>query len=93
MATGNADPNIPATLGKEYAWRPGDTLALIACRYGKTARNDFLEILDLNRMVLERNRYLMREGDVIKIPEHWFPLTPQSFTTEFRGSHGTRISR
>lgn len=83
------DPNNPLNLGLKYTWQAGDTMALIAPKYRRAAPNEYIELVDLNKMVLRNNRYLMREGDIIDIPPHWFPLrTLSRDVTNFKGSYG-----
>lgn len=80
----------PLNLSTEYAWEPGDTLMLIAYKYRRPGQ--WTELLDLNKTQISQKQYQMRPGDVIKVPEDWFPL-PEApgFTTKFKGSMGTRI--
>ena len=90
MTSQQKDTYNPLNLTTRYKWLPGDTLMLIALKYRRPGQ--WLELLDLNKMVLMNNQYQMREGDVIDIPEDWFPLPePVSFTTKFKGSSGTRV--
>lgn len=73
-------------LGKEYIWRAGDTFMIIAHRYRRPGQ--FTELLDLNKSLLRKNRYRMVEGDIIQIPDHWFPLPQLVFGTRLSGSSG-----
>lgn len=78
------------TLGKQYTWQAGDTFHTIACRYCRP--HQYTELIDHNRVLLVKNSYLMRAGDVIEIPDSWFPIPTLEFTTKFRGSHGERTT-
>ena len=83
-------PVNPLNLTTEYTWQAGDTLHMIAHKYRRP--NQWTELLDLNKTLISNNHYLMRAGDVIKIPEDWFPLPElPGFTTKFKGSSGERI--
>lgn len=78
----------PLRLTTEYTWEAGDTFMLVAHKYRRPGQ--WLELLDLNKALVSKNRYLMRAGDVIQVPEDWFPLPTPTYTTNFRGSHGIR---
>lgn len=83
-----ADPNNPLNLTTKYVWQRGDTFMLIAHKYRRPGQ--WTELLDLNKREVQRNNYIMREGDEIQIPEDWFPLPVPAYTTKFRGTHGIR---
>lgn len=78
----------PLNLTTEYVWQDGDTFMLIAAKYRRT--DQWLELLDLNKVLLYNNRYRMCTGDTIQVPPSWFPLPDFSFTTKFVGSSGYR---
>lgn len=64
----------PLGLKDKYTWQHGDTFALIACKYRRP--DQWLQLLDCNKKVLQNNQYIMKEGDQIDIPPEWFPLPP-----------------
>lgn len=84
-----ATANNPLNLGLDYTWQAGDTFATIALKYRRPKQ--YAELVDLNKVLLSKNNYLMRAGDVIKIPEDWFPLPSYEFGTKFKGSKGERV--
>lgn len=67
----------PVVLGKQYSWQKGDTLMLIATKYRRTSQ--WLELLELNKGKFKNWCHLPRVGDIIDIPEDWFPLPDYSF--------------
>lgn len=70
-----ADHENPLNLGLEYIWKAGDTPAWVALMY-RQHEDKYEELYKLNRGLWDRNRFGFNVGDVIKIPEHWFPLPP-----------------
>ncbi len=81
----------PLNLTTEYTWQAGDTMMLVALKYRRLDK--WLELLDLNKGLLMDNRYMMRAGDVIQVPESWFPLPNfERDTTRFKGSHGYSVA-
>lgn len=78
----------PLNLGTEYIWQAGDTMMLVALKYRRPGQ--WTELLDLNKIMLMNNRYMLKAGDLIQVPADWFPLPNYSFDTKLKGSHGTR---
>ena len=75
-------------LTNKYLWQKGDTLTSIAIKYRRGSQ--WRELLDHNIILIRESNYLLREGDVIEIPDSWFPLPDYSFETEIKGSSGYR---
>ena len=82
---------MPTTPNREklYVWEEGDTFALIACKYRRTER-EYIEVLDLNKALVRRNNWIMRPGDIIEIPDSWFPLQEPDFNVVVVGTWGRR---
>lgn len=74
---------------KLYVWEHGDTFALVAIKYRRTQR-EYIEVLDLNKALVRRNNWIMRPGDVIEIPDSWFPLREPDFNVVVVGTWGRR---
>lgn len=83
------DPTNPLRLTTRYEWQEGDTLALIALKYRRP--NQWTELLDHNKVVIANQRYIMKPGDIIEIPESWFPLPTITYGTKFIGSSITGV--
>lgn len=79
----------PLNLTTEYIWQAGDTMMLVALKYRRPGQ--WLELLDLNTKLLLECRYMLKPGDVIKVPESWFPLPDWQFETKIKGSSGYRV--
>jgi hypothetical protein len=80
----------PLNLTTEYTWQAGDCFSTVAIKYRRQVK-DYLHLLELNKDLVRKNNYIMRPGDVIKVPEDWFPLREVSFGTKIIGSKGIRI--
>ena len=63
----------PTDLGRLYRWELGDCLASIAVKYQRPS-NDWKALYILNNELFSKRHNLILTGDLIKIPEEWFPL-------------------
>lgn len=72
-----------------YTWKAGDTMALVAHVYCRPKQ--WQELVDLNKGLLYKVKYRLQAGDVIQIPDSWFPIPNLTFRTKFIGSKGERI--
>lgn len=76
-------------MSREYVWERGDTLATIAIKYCRGPQ--WKELLTYNLKVLWDNRHIMKPGDVIEIPDSWFPIPNHEYGIKVVGSSGYRI--
>lgn len=63
----------PNELGRLYRWELGDCLASIAVKYQRPF-SDWKVLYELNKELYYKRHNLILTGDLIKIPEDWFPL-------------------
>jgi hypothetical protein len=63
----------PQELGRLYRWELGDCLASVALKYQRPS-SDWKVLYALNAELFYKRHNRILTGDLIKIPEEWFPL-------------------